>query len=475
MVDFHNRKSNCLQKVYGIYEELTVKSKIFEVNLCDPEIKNMIDALHSISSLVQTEVCEKAVGIFKKEVNKGNEFKLLMRKFVDSKVKKAKIEIESIAKEFAAAIAKKESNTNRDEAALKYKLAYEYITRIINLAGQFELDMKKVKDDVAKCEKRQKSQVEFIKMIDITLIENIIPEVRRRRAFEKLEGEFKVAYNKWTDYENSLRRTFVELFRFKEIPDIFSTLLLPGNQLSDEDAIISSKEYQEDKVDWNEFIQRQKKYYEEWREDYKRISTTQSLSTLRRENKDLQEKYSHLLTNYNHETEMNSNRTKEIENLKTQVQQSIKQALTTDSNLTGEKATTDQLRMAISDLQQKVAGLESMVTILKSEKSTIQADLSAKESTFKTQKAEIDMRMQEMETSMKAFTDTIYDKGIEIAKKDDLLQEANHRFSELAEHAKRAIQEKEEVAKQLSVFKDLNGQFNKEIVSLKQKLESRPS
>jgi hypothetical protein len=463
--DFTRIKNDAFKDITKIYEAIT---KIFNPLDCEKEAASMSQALESIKNVCKIEPCLKAVMIFRKEVEKGNEFKNMMKKLVDNKIKKAVKQINEINTKFNADFAQSQAKFTKDQAPKKYLLAHEYITQILQCNGQFRLDMTKIREDIIKCDSRQKKQIEYIQIIDTSLVENIIPEVKRRHVWTKLDSEFMTNYKAWSDKEKSMRTFFEEQFKFKEIPEVFGTLLDPENQYETDEVITASDDYKDMKGMWKNFFEKHCNYYEWWRAEYKNIATKYNVSAMRRENKDLKEKLEHLQQNFNFESECNANRAKEIDSLRSQVQESLQKVQTIDSTLLGEKATTDELRKVISSLQQNVAGLESMVSVLKSEKASLQNELDTKTATFKTQTEDKDRRLIEMESQMKAHEDTIYDKKEEIAKRDDAMNLFNQKFEEIKQQYATLSAEKDKLAKELSIKMELNNQYVKQITALKE-------
>ena len=338
--EFAEKKNKFNKRILQITQEV---DKDFRLDNCDKNVENIKNALEGIKDLTQIKGCLRAAELMKDAVDEPNSSKGKFRQTLSNKTRQVSKELEAINLDLTPA--KTESQDLE-----KYRICYEAMMKMTNLVSKFEEDAMKIKKNLDLIDSGQKRRIEYVQKIEIALIDTIIPEMKRRRVWDRMSDNYMAIYQRWNLKEQDLRKSFLAMFNFQEIPVIFGELLDNRNSLACEEFFDKNADIQQINQSWDELLKKADSYYSDWKVEYKEMAKQNSYSTLRKEGEELKAKAKNLEKELEQSKAIYCEKQNELESLRKQVEDSISKARTANNQFDTEKAQKEDLVREVTRL-----------------------------------------------------------------------------------------------------------------------------
>jgi hypothetical protein len=383
-----------------ILNEAEKGNHLLKERKADGPLENIRKAINSCDSVLIKSGSEspwlKAVDIMEGELNKANVVTLQFGKTINIKCKEILKQIEAVFIDKNIMVSMPNAEATKKYGEL---LAAHQKLDCIKNEGQKQIDLmwEKVKKNHKNCE----NVLSLIIECEDVIINQLIPEIYRRKRVSAILDELSDLAIKMQDEEKSIRQEFVNLFDLKRIPLIFSGMLLANNQYQTDDHL-TDRQFLSAKKHLEEFFTAKTQYFKDWKQEYNdtyrnqnRTKFQQEITELKKEREELKKtiELAHQMIHDN--TGENKDKGNEIRNLRDNLkltEQSLveyqKQVHELKKTIQDRDATIQKLS---KDLQETNEKLNDRIQNLEKEVSQLKSNAAVELSKFKNLELEFNV------------------------------------------------------------------------------------
>jgi hypothetical protein len=444
------QKENHLLKERNVDESLANLRKA--INMCDTVL---------IKSGAESPYL-KAVDIMEGELNKVNIVSRQFEKTINIKAKEILKQLDGVYIDKNIMISMPNNEITKKYGELL--TAHQKLDGI-KIEGQKQLEQMWVR--VRKNYKNCTNVMNLIEKCEDIIINQVIPEIYRRKRVSAILDELSDLAVKMQEEEKGIRQEFVNLFELKEIPLIFSGMLIPSNQYQTDDHL-KDREFQSAKKQLDEFFAAKTKFFKDWKDEYNETYRNQNrtkfqkeITELKKEREELK-KIIEIANQINQDNSgENQDKGKEIRNLRDNLkvtEQALADYQKQGHELKKNIQDRDETILKLSkDLQETNERLNSRIQNLEKEVSQLKANAVQELSKFKN-----------LELEFNVLQDSFIQKGnnlnvlslkhdqlnVDLQLSQEALKKATERLEPLEKKVKIESELKDGLAKQNFVLQE---------------------
>lgn len=440
---------------------------VFVYPNCEAALSNMEQTLTKLEGLVNCKLSLEGISIIRKQLQRPARFVETMKNVFISNSMNARNDIKKVSY----------NPTNVSTIELpgdvaKYKVLYERQVEMLGTVSAYEKSCMQIKSEVSKMNDLIKRLCDYVEKIDNVLADQMIPEVIRRIRWEQMSQDYLKKYREWVNLEDTHREEFFSMFKFNDMPEVFGQLLISEYQIPN-DSFAENPEYKGHLESLTGFFDESKKFYSEWSQNLKEICKTTHVSILRREKVRTEKENESLAKQLGQARETLIDKQKEIENMRSELDDLINKNSTTGVILIDERTKAEDLRNEIQRISDLNSLQDASIKKLKAERDSLISEVMNIKETSMATIAELQDRLNTNETELKAFIGVISDKNQEIEelkKSGDSMQSDGTGLRTDLEVAKQKLKE---VEGRLTTITEVKNSLVKENTKLKEELQKK--